>query len=111
MALDDATVENGCIWVIPASHKWGVLPHERDDTLSDKVGYRGPEVGVAVPVKRGQVIAFSSLLLHRSGANATDKPRRAYVIQYCQTDTLNPETGERWGDNLPVTSQGRVLAS
>jgi ectoine hydroxylase-related dioxygenase (phytanoyl-CoA dioxygenase family) len=77
--------------------------------MGDKVGYSGPEPGIPVPVRRGQVVVFSSLLLHRSGANTTESPRRAYVIQYCQTEAINPDTGLPWGDLLLVASRGQVL--
>jgi hypothetical protein len=111
LALDDSTLDNGCIWVIPGSHKWGLQPHDRDPELNDKVGYRGPEQGIAVPIKRGQVIAFSSLCLHRSGPNTSEGSRRAYVIQYCKMEAINPETGQPWGDLVPVARAGRVLAA
>src|SRR5438552_3079535 len=101
LAVDETTVENGCIWVIPGSHHWGLQPHRRDETLGDMVGYDGPEKGIPVPLKRGQAAIFSSLLLHSSGPNTTDGPRRAYVIQYAPTHAINPRSGEPWGDCLP----------
>ena len=42
----------------------------------------------------GTIVAFSSLTLHRSGANVTDRPRRAYVCQYTAEPLIVPETGE-----------------
>jgi ectoine hydroxylase-related dioxygenase (phytanoyl-CoA dioxygenase family) len=107
--VDETTVENGCIWVIPGSHHWGLQPHRRDETLGDMVGYDGPEKGIPVPLKRGQLAVFSSLLLHSSGPNVTDGPRRAYVIQYAPTHAVNPRTGEPWGDCLPVARGGAPL--
>jgi len=109
LALDDATIENGCIWVIPGSHTWGLLKHERDPQINDKVGYTGPEEGVAVPVKRGQIVNFHSLMLHRSGANTTDHGRRAWVFNYCPLASINPELGKMIGDLVPVAVNNRVL--
>jgi phytanoyl-CoA hydroxylase len=109
LAVDDTTVENGCIWVIPGSHHWGLQPHHRDETLGDMVGYTGPEKGIPVPLKRGQAAIFSSLLLHSSGPNTTEGPRRAYVIQYAPTHAVNPRSGEPWGDCLPVAAGGAPL--
>jgi ectoine hydroxylase-related dioxygenase (phytanoyl-CoA dioxygenase family) len=111
LAVDETTVENGCIWVIPGSHHWGLQPHRRDETLGDMVGYEGPEKGIPVPLKRGQMAVFSSLLLHSSGPNITEGPRRAYVIQYAPTHAVNPRTGEPWGDCLPVARAGAPLAA
>lgn len=109
LAVDRTTVENGCIWVIPGSHHWGLQPHHRDETLGDMVGYSGPEKGIPVPLERGQLAIFSSLTLHSSGPNTTDGSRRAYVIQYAPTHAVNPRTGEPWGDCLPVARGGEPL--
>jgi len=109
LALEDATLENGCVRVLPGSHHWGLQPHRRDEALGDQVGYTGPEEGLPVPVAAGQVIAFSSLLLHSSGPNVSGRDRGAYVVQYCPTHAVRPDTGERWGDDLPVAAAGRPL--
>lgn len=109
LAVDPATLENGCIRVIPGSHHWGLQPHHRDEALGDLVGYSGPEAGEAVPLQPGQAAIFSSLLLHSSGPNTTDCPRRAYVIQYAPTHAVNPRSGEPWGDCLPVATAGLPL--
>jgi ectoine hydroxylase-related dioxygenase (phytanoyl-CoA dioxygenase family) len=109
LAVDEATVENGCIWVIPGSHHWGLQPHKRDETLGDMVGYSGPDPGIPVPLKRGQAAVFSSLMLHSSGPNTSPGPRRAYVVQYAPTHAVNPRTGEPWGDCLPVARGGELL--
>jgi len=37
-AITDATIDNGTIWVIPGSHKWGILPHEQTEETPDKFG-------------------------------------------------------------------------
>ena len=109
LALDDTTLANGCIRVIPGSNRWGLQPHRRDEAMGDLIGYEGPDEGIPVPLKRGQVAAFSSLTLHCSGPNTTDHPRRAYVVQYAPSQSVNPQTGERWGDNLEVAADGLLL--
>jgi ectoine hydroxylase-related dioxygenase (phytanoyl-CoA dioxygenase family) len=109
LALDDTTLENGCIRVIPGSHHWGLQPHRRDETIGDMVGYEGPDEGLPVPIRRGQAIMFSSLTLHCSGPNTSNGSRRAYVIQYCPTHAVNPRSGEPWGDDLVVASEGKPL--
>jgi len=50
LALSDATVENGCIWVLPESHKNGIQPHQR--TELGQVGYFGNDPGVPVPLEK-----------------------------------------------------------
>lgn len=83
-ALDDMTVENGTIWVLPFSRGIysGITPHHQDPTTNDWVGYEGDDPGDPVEVPAGTVVAFSTHLLHRSGPNTTGKPRRGYVVQF-----------------------------
>lgn len=72
LALDDADEANGCLWVIPGSHRQGTLRHVNGGSGPFRVGHDGPAGdGVAVPVRRGSGLVFSSLLMHRSGPNTT----------------------------------------
>ena len=109
--LEDANVANGTIFLIPGSHRWGLQEHLIDRESGDKVGYRGDEEGIACEMPKGAFAVFSSLCLHRSGPNTTDSPRRAYVVQYSPTDAINPETGERWGNDIEVLRNGEFIAA
>ncbi len=110
LALEDATIENGCIWVLPGSHLQGLVEHK--DTPIGKQGYMGDDKGVAVPLQKGSMVVFSSLLLHRSGPNLSDKTRKAYVIQYTPADARHGATGEPFNRPLVVRNgeaiEGRV---
>ncbi len=108
--LEDARVANGTIWLIPGSHHWGLQEHRVDDDTGDKVGYRGDAEGIPCRIRKGAFAVFSSLCLHRSGPNTTGNPRRAYVVQYSPSDAINPETGERWGNNIEVLRGGEFVA-
>lgn len=68
LALDNAEIDNGCLWVIPESHHQGTQPHRNDETGSPfRIGLDGTEdEGIPVPVPAGSVLVFSSLLMHRS---------------------------------------------
>ena len=96
IALDDATEENGCVYVLPRDldEKPGIDPHEWQDESNELNGYSGDESGTPMTCEAGTIVAFSSLTLHRSGANVTDKRRRAYVCQYSPEPIRHPETGE-----------------
>ncbi len=95
IALDDTTLENGSLSCLPRDLRRDahIDPHSWDDEGKEKVGYDGPEPGEALPCPAGTMVIFSSLTLHRSGANTTDKPRRAYLAQYSDGPILDPSTG------------------
>lgn len=90
IALDDMTLDNGCIWVVPRSHKQGHLPHESRG--SD--GYLTLEVegdGTPALMKAGEGIAFTGLTLHRSKYNNTNQVRRAFFVGYADASaTFQP---------------------
>ena len=81
LALTDATVENGCPWVVPGVHRTGTLQH----TYVDPLGFEclsDPDGAVAAPVPAGGAVVFSSLTPHLTGPNTTDAVRKAYILQY-----------------------------
>jgi phytanoyl-CoA hydroxylase len=108
LALDDADEDNGCIWVRPGSHLGGTAPHH-DGSGPFRVGYDGDDPGVAVPIRRGSVLVFSSLVMHRSGPNVTDRPRRAWILQYCVADARSALSGKPLDDRLLVARDGEWL--
>lgn len=98
IALDDATIENGCLWVIPGSHKPGVLwpmriQNDRDFDCADE-SYGFPyrdEDAVPVEVKAGAIVFFNGYLLHRSLPNVAQSGyRRALVNHYMSAESLLP---------------------
>jgi Phytanoyl-CoA dioxygenase (PhyH) len=83
--LDDSTLENGCIRVVPGSHRMGLMNHYKDGAFTgivqgDTSAFDAAEV--AVPVKAGSAILWHSLTLHSSHGNNTGRPRRAIVFEY-----------------------------
>jgi ectoine hydroxylase-related dioxygenase (phytanoyl-CoA dioxygenase family) len=109
LALDPMTRENGCLWIQPGSHRRGTLPH-RPTGYFFQIGYEGPEAGEPCELAAGEVLAFSSLTLHRTGPNLTDRPRRSWVIQFCHGDAHHRDTKAPFDDRLLVARDGRVLA-
>jgi ectoine hydroxylase-related dioxygenase (phytanoyl-CoA dioxygenase family) len=83
--LVDATVDNGCPWVLPGLHTRGTLKHWWTDVGWRCVDADDPRTADAVPVeaKVGDIICFSSLTPHRTGPNVTDGVRKAYILQFC----------------------------
>lgn len=109
LALDDADIDNGCLWVQPGSHHTGTLKHHSVDGSPFRGGYDGADTGIPVEVRRGSVLVFSSLIMHRSGPNVTDRPRRAWILQYCPADAIHARTKELLDDRLLVAEHGRWL--
>ncbi len=110
LALNDAIPENGCISVIPGSHKRGLVPH-----LPSPIGLichplDDPDQGIKVPVKAGSMAVFTSLTFHKSGVNRTQGTRKAYVIQYSHAGLRNAKTGEVLPDKIPVARSGVAAA-
>jgi hypothetical protein len=106
LALDDADESNGCLCVLPGSHRSGTMRHHGGGDSPFRVGYDGDERGVVVPVSKGGVLAFSSLLLHRSGPNTTDRARRAWIIQFCPSQARSALSGNLLDDRLLVADDG-----
>ena len=88
IAMDDATIENGCLWVVPGSHRSGYLypqrPHGNDDEFDfapESYGFDESEE-IPVEVKSGAVVFFNGYLLHRSRKNRGEIYRRVLVNHY-----------------------------
>jgi hypothetical protein len=80
IALTDATSENGCVRMVPGVHRDGTLVHRNTDLGFECWG--DEELAVEVPVRAGDVVVFSSLTPHATGANRTSEVRKAYIVQY-----------------------------
>lgn len=98
IALDDATIENGCLWVLPGSHRRGVIYPARaqDDPRFDctteayDFPYRDTDA-VPVEIPAGTALLFNGYLLHRSLENSGKHGyRRALANHYMSAESLLP---------------------
>jgi len=92
VAFDDATPENGCMQMVPGSHKWGLIKGDffSQDLEAMKRRIEG-ESGhrfetTYVPLKAGEVSFHHCLTIHGSGPNSTDRPRRSLVLHLMPSD-------------------------
>jgi phytanoyl-CoA hydroxylase len=117
IALDDATVENGCLWVIPGSHRAGVLFPDREqddprfDCTREAYGFRYREED-AVPVElcAGAGLVFDGYLLHRSLPNSgRHGMRRALVNHYMSAESLLPWFRPQEGEPMGTADHRDVL--
>jgi phytanoyl-CoA hydroxylase len=86
-AIDDATKENGCMWVLPGGHRLPVKARSRLNAgrtateleIFDPTPY--PAEGlVPLEARRGTLVLLHGALPHLSGSNRSDKPRHAYTV-------------------------------
>jgi phytanoyl-CoA hydroxylase len=118
LALDDATVENGCLWILPGSHRPGVIyPQIKNhgDRRFDCAGvaYQFPyrdEDAVPVEVKAGSIVFFNGYLLHRSLPNhAPGGYRRVLVNHYMSAESLLPWRNPREGESMATADSRDIL--
>ncbi len=107
--LDDATLDNGTVRVLPGSHRRGVLPHVKREGSNDLAVEVDEAESVAIEVRAGSIVAFSSLTLHATGANRTDRARRVYLAQYTAEAMLNPGTRQLRRNAIPLVQGGRQV--
>lgn len=95
IALDVATPENGCMHVIPGSHRDGPMPHfaRRDWQICDSAVATARDV--VVPLDSGGVLFFDGYLQHGTPANRTNSRRRALQFHYIRRDTMSIPEDER----------------
>jgi len=107
IALDDATTENGCMWVIPGSHKAGEVGHQRaGQYIAQLKADADDSLAVPVPLPAGSGMFHHCRMLHMTRPNHSPRPRRAWVMHYMPADT------RQGGNTLPhrplLRGQSRV---
>ena len=108
-AIDDATLENGCLWVDKGGHK-GTLRQQfirdgRQTKTIDLDETPWPQDGTATPVevKAGTLVCFNGMLPHYSAPNTSTQARHAYTLHV--TDGACAYAPENWiqrPNDLPV---------
>jgi ectoine hydroxylase-related dioxygenase (phytanoyl-CoA dioxygenase family) len=117
IAIDDTTVENGCLWVIPGSHRLGVLYPDREqddprfDCTREAYGFRyHEEDAVPVELSAGSALVFDGYLLHRSLPNTgRHGMRRALVNHYMSAESLLPWFRPADGEPMGTVDHRDVL--
>lgn len=88
IVIDDMTVENGALMVIPGSHKGPTLDHHQNGAFVGAVTEPDftPDGAVPIEIKAGGITLHHVRALHGSAPNTSDKPRRLLLFQYCAVD-------------------------
>ena len=103
IALEDATLDNGCLWFIPGSHKEGIHNGRRmirnpDTNASATTTFTAEEPTyddskfVPVPIKKGSMIAIHGTVVHKSKENNSDKSRHIYTFHFYE------QHGAKWSE-------------
>jgi ectoine hydroxylase-related dioxygenase (phytanoyl-CoA dioxygenase family) len=102
--LDDADMENGCLCVIPESHKQGPIAHVGQHYLNHK---EFPiSMGTPCPAEAGDVLFFNYLTIHGSDVNRSERTRRNILFQYRDASDLPTENVHfDWGMGLMVSGE------
>jgi phytanoyl-CoA hydroxylase len=95
IALDEATVENGCMQVLPGRHKEGPIIHfqRRDWQICDNM-MMGTK-SAAAPLKPGGVLLFDGMLPHGTPQNSSPRRRRALQFHYAPVGVAKDAKAER----------------
>ncbi len=116
VALDDATLHNGCLWYLPGTHK--VARFENVDIAENmrdlfKVYPEWLQIeAVPVPAKAGSAVLHNGLTAHGAGANMTPRPRRAMTCAYMPNgSTFNGQRNVLPQELFESTKNGERLES
>lgn len=112
LALSPATLESGCMHVLPGSHQGELLPH-KDEYKQDNLLTRGQEIAVevdetktvAMPLQPGEISLHNVRLAHASGKNQATDRRIGLSLHYMPTST-NQVVGE-WDSAALVRGEDR----
>lgn len=98
VALDDVDEDNGCMSMVPGSHRWGdQIEFLQGITSFDAVPKRFKDHDIEVklcPVRKGEVHFHHALTWHGSHGNRSGRPRRALAIHFMTEETRYNAKGE-----------------
>ncbi len=118
VALDDADEENGCMWMVPGSHRWG--PHKGGTIGTDPDSFAplpdrellpegAPVEPVACPVRKGEVMFHHCLTWHGSPRNRSGRGRPAIAVHYMPGYTRYQPTRTHLMERRITVAPGEVL--
>jgi len=99
-ALEDATLENGCLWVEPGGHRGPLrelFVREGDAVRKERLddtSWPASDRAVPLPVSAGTLVCFHGLLPHYSAPNRSDRSRHAYSLH--ATDARTAYAAGNW---------------
>lgn len=110
LALDNATVENGCMWYVPGSHLQPLRGHRSAGKASGALTCEGSEdEGVFVELKPGSCVLHHGGTLHYSRGNSTDSMRRAFITNFRPVDMIALERQQGFDHGRTGNASVRIV--
>jgi ectoine hydroxylase-related dioxygenase (phytanoyl-CoA dioxygenase family) len=114
IAIDDADVENGCMSVIPGSHRLGILEHGKSGregnllSINQAVpdGLVDEGRAVSMPLRAGQMSLHDGMLLHGSHPNRSIRRRCGLAVRFTTPDVRQVSPNSLRGYYRPVLVRG-----
>ena len=108
VAIDDMSLENGCLMVIPGSHKGPIYNHHQNVAFIGAVKDPNfkPDSAVRVEVRSGGISIHHVRTLHGSALNTSDKLRRLLLFQYCAVDAWPLTNPPDWSNFAALALRG-----
>jgi ectoine hydroxylase-related dioxygenase (phytanoyl-CoA dioxygenase family) len=114
IAIDDADVENGCMSVIPGSHRAGLVAHGKSDRAGNllSVNQEVPDDlvdaarAVSMPLRAGQMSLHDGMLLHGSHPNRSSRRRCGLAVRFTTPDVRQASPNSVRGYYRPVLVRG-----
>lgn len=114
VGLDDASIDNGCLYYVPKSHRWGLL--QKPQLAGDMNGlmeYLTDEQKamfkpVPIEMEKGYGTFHHPLLVHGSYENRSERSRRAFVLNVFADGTYS-DSDEPLLEGVPVIPKGKKM--
>jgi ectoine hydroxylase-related dioxygenase (phytanoyl-CoA dioxygenase family) len=112
--LDDASTENGCLYYIPKSHRWGLLnAPELAGNMEGIKDYLSPGQlaefkPVPIELKKGYATFHHPLMVHGSYENTSSRRRRAFVLNVFADGTIS-NTDDELLKGVPPIPKGEKM--
>lgn len=108
IGMDDTNIQNGCLYYVPGSHRWGLL--EKPELAGDMNGLdqyltaqqKAEFKPIPIELKKGQGTFHHPLLVHGSYENKSEKMRRAFVLNAFADGTLSDTDKELLQGATPI---------
>jgi len=110
LALDEATLENGCMWYTPKSHLLPIRPHRFAGKEGGALVCEGSESeSIHVPLKPGSCAMHGGNTLHYSRGNNTNGNRRAWIINFRPKEMIDLERSKGFDHGRSGHAQARKI--